>query len=747
MSTPLPHLQVEHPGRDHALALQRFVGGVQVFGGTTLLLAYSLGATSLDVGPAAQLLVGLGVIQALVGALFVAQPRRLRGWVLRRPGTLVACALAAATVVIALGGSGPARAYITGAQCWLILAGLALPGRRWIAGLTVMACVVVPTWVVVDGDVGGFEGNGAFATAFLAFGASVAAGLWMGRVTGSAAATLNRWHLVEVHELGVVDRLRHALADVRREADRLAAALRQRGDDLSPELRLLRERLAQEADLGESTVQHTTQLDTLLERISRELLDPDGPTLEVEVSEGTERVALRAVVADALLSVIRRQIDNVIRHAPGAHVILVSADLQRGVLLLRIEDDGGGTMPTRAGVGSAWSQRQLARVGGTARYFAGEHGVGLEVQVEAKALPTAAELGTLSVHRELERFGFGLLDAVRLAGYVGDTLTATSVSDSFGETWMLMAAGAIVIEGLIRAGRGGVGGLDPIGGAVLASVVSALLAAAFAWSPNGPDTVVPATTSVLVPAIVLLTAGRNRWLVAEALRLAAVAPLLAANAAGSAGLLVVYPFGVYLLVRTILRFTERASGLEERAADALGRASLAAAIVRGLSLQHDAINVLARHTTDASTVAAATALERALAALDRAARSSVDPQEIVTAGLAAALGGTLAPGDRPGAEAAAGAVDRITLFELAALAADERASCTPQGMLGRRRLVRVEPQWHRSDGSTLVLSLVAQPSLGPPEPDRLRDLRLVAEALGIGVRSTPDALTLSYARQ
>ncbi|MBJ7472435.1 MAG: hypothetical protein JHD16_14100 [Solirubrobacteraceae bacterium] len=745
MSSPIPNSLAEQPGRDHALALQRFVGGVQVFGGITLVLAYSLGAASLNVAVAGHLLVGLGVVQVLFGVLFVAQPRRLRGWVLRRPGTLVALALSAAAIVIVLGGSGPDRAYITGAQCWLILAGIALPGWRWLAGLAVVACVVIPTWVAVDGDAGGFEANGEFGTALLAFCASVSAGLWMGRVNGSAAATLNRWHLVEIHELGVVERLRQGLADVRLQADRLAAVLRSRGDDLSPELRLLRERLAQDADLGASADHHTTQLKTLLGRIRREL-DLDGPNLDVKLADGTERVALRAVVADALLSVIRRQIDNVVRHAPHASVIHVTVELQRGVLLLRIEDDGGGSMPTRAGVGSAWSQRQLARVGGTARYFAGERGVGFEVQVEAKALPTPAELGTLSVHRELERFGFGLLDAVRFAGFVGDTLTATSVSDSFGETWMLMAAGAVVIEACIRAGRAGLAGLSPVGGAMIASVVSALLAAAFAWSPNGPEVVVPATTSALVPALVLLTAGRRPWMPAEGLRLAAVAPLLAQDPAGSAGLLLVYPYGVYLLVRAILRFTARAGELEGRAADALGRASLAAAIVRGLSLRHDAINVLARHTTDAETLAAAASLERALAALDRAARSSVDPQEIVTAGLAAALGGALAPGDPPGEGTAAGAVDRITLFELAALAANERASCTPQGVLGRRRLVQIQPQWHYGDGNTLVLSLVAHPSLGPPEPDRLRDLRLVAEALGVGVRSTPQALTLSYAR-
>ncbi len=746
MSASFPHSKAVPPGRDHALALQRFVGGLQIFGGTTLAVAYVLGATPLSLGAAATALVALGVGQILCGVVWVTQPRRLRGWILRRPGALVAFGLFAATVVIALGGSGAGRAYITSAQCWLILAGLALPGRRWIAALAIVACAVVPVWVLVDGDTGGFDDDGALGTAILAFAASVAAGLWMGRVSGVAAATLNRWHLVEVHELGVVDRLRQALVDVRNGADRLASALQGRGEQLSPELRLLRERLAQEVDLGESTVQRTTQLHTLVERIRLEL-GPDAPQLKVDLAPSAERVALRAVVADAVLSVIRRQIDNVVRHAPDATAIWVRAEQQRGVLVLQVEDDGGGGLPARAGVGSAWSSRQLARVGGSARYFAGEHGVGLEVHVAATALPSASDLGARSLRQELERFGLGILDAVRLAGYVGDTLTATSISDTFGAAWLIMPVGAIVIEAVIRAGRAGIGALTPARAALLASVLSALVAASFAWAPGGPDSVVPATTSVFVPALVLFTSPRREWGFAEGLRLLAVAPLLASDPAANAGLLLVYPFGIYLLVRTILRFTQRASDLEERVADALGRASLASAVVRGLSLQHDAIDVLARNPADEPTHAAADELEAALGRLDRAARSSLNPREIVTAGLAAALGGTLDAGEASDAVGvAAGAVDRITLFELAALAADERASCTPPGILGRRRLAGIEPQWHSSGGNSLVLSLVAHPSLGPPDRERLTQLTVVAETLGIGVRSTPDALTLSYAR-
>ncbi len=717
-----------------------------MFGGTTLVIAYALGAGALRVDVAPKLLIALGLLQVVCGGLWVARPRLLRGWVLRRPGTLVGLALAASTVVIVFGGSGPGRAYITSAQCWLILAGLALPGRRWVVALIVMACVVAPSWALIDGADGGFDEDGTYLTTYIAFAASVAAGLWMGRVTGSAASTLNRWHLVEIHELGVVDRLRAGLGEVRRCANRLAAALHAERVERSTELSLLQDRLEQEANLGESSGQQTTELETLVERLRREQAD-DLPRLDVDLNAEAGRLALGPVVADAVLSVVRRQLDNVVRHAPTATVIHLTGRQHRSVIQLRIEDDGGGVLPSRAGVGTAWSRRQLARVGGSAAYFAGERGVGLEVKVPASAEPTVAESGRLSVRRELERFGFGIVDAVRLAGYVGDTLTATSVSDSFGPAWIVMPVGALLIEAVIRAGRAHVGPLTPSNGVLIASVLSALVAAAFAWLPGGGDTIVPATTSVMVPALALLTGGVRAWSLAEAMRWVAVAPLFLADPAAGLGLLVVYPLGMYLLVRAIRRFTERAGGLETRAADALGRAGLAAAVVRGLSLQHDAVDVLARNPTGAETNRAARDLEHALGALDAAARSSLDPREIIVAGLSAALGGSAVEHERGGQRSvAAGAVDRITLFELAALAADERASCAPPGMLGRRRLVRVEPHWSGTGGGDLVLTLVARPSLHPPKRDRVRELSIVAEALGIGVRSTPDALTLSYAR-
>lgn len=737
-------------GRDHALSLQRFVGGLQIFGGFTLSLGYALGADGLDLDVAATALVLLGLLQIALGVAVTARPALLRAALLRRPGTLVAFGLAATAAVIALGGSGSDRVYITSADCWLILTGLALPGLRWIPAVAVVAALVIPIWAVFDADAAGFLEDGVLTTAVIALVGSVSAGLWMGRVTGRAIATLNRWVVIELHELGVVDQLRNGLADVRAAADRLQGVIRTQGDDVATEVRLLRERLAGDRTLTPDEDGELTSLETMLRRVEEERAG-QVPLLRLTIPDGAGDLLLNDPVADALQSVVRRQLDNIVRHAPNAKVAELRVETFRDQVHIRIEDDGGGALPFRAGQGTGWSARQLGRVGGGVRYYAGDRGVGFELRVPARAAVRATDVEGLSVQREVRRFGLGFLDAVRFAGYVGDTVTASAAAGSVGHAWLVVPVGAVLIEATIRAGRAGVGGLSAAHGAVAASVITAAVTA-LAILPDGrPPEMLPATTAVLVPALVLYFVGRRAWYLAEGLRLLVALPLLVADPVGWLGFLVVYPLGFYVMVGLMVRFTRRASGLEQRVANAFGRAGLSSAVIGGLSLRHDAIDVVSRADVEPAVRDAVVELEQALTTLDRVARGNLDPRAVVAAGLSATLGGRLAPPtltpehDR-GRSIAGGAVDRITLFEVAALAADERASCAPPGMLGRRRLVRVEPTWSASDRGGLVLDLVARPTVGAPDPVVTERLRFVAESLGIEVHSTRERLTLSYDR-
>jgi hypothetical protein len=99
------------------------------------------------------------------------------------------------------------------------------------------------------------------------------------------------------------------------------------------------------------------------------------------------------------------------------------------------------------------------------------------------------------------------------------------------------------------------------------------------------------------------------------------------------------------------------------------------------------------------------------------------------------------------ADSVAGAVDWITLIELAALAADERATCAPPGLLGRRRLRALVMDWAVSDDRRgLELTLTAEPSLRPPDERALRRLQAVADTVGVAVRSSRESLVLTYVR-
>ncbi len=733
--------------RDHALALQRFVGGVQVFGGATLALAYALGAVSLHTDLAQPALVALGALQASLGLVWLLRPRTFRAIALRRPGVLTAFALGAAAAVAALGGSGVDRVYITSVQCWLIAAGYSLPGmRRWAAGLALTAAVVLPVWAAVDAGRAGFHEDGQLLTAALGLLASVGAGLWMGRTTGNAARTLARWHVVEVHELGVVRRLRQQLAAVETAAHALADRLGDRAG--RPELEGLTGRLRQ--GLAGVPDQGAVPLAELLGRVTADhAARRSGTRLVVDAGGNGEQVVLAPVVADAAQNVLARQLDNVVRHAPGAKTVTLGVAVQRGVLTLTLEDDGDGDLPFRAGTGTRWSERQLGRVGGSARYYAGDRGVGFRVEVPVSGAVAGTAVDGLSVDRALTDFSAGMLGAVRWAGYIGDSLSAHAEASTLGAWWLLMPLGAVLIELVLRGALPG--GRNPSTQRLLAaSVLSAGLAAAFVHLHGSPAALIPATTSVIVPAHLVYAGTARQWAAAELLRLAAVLPMLLRDPAAGLGLLVIYPAGLYLIVRALRRFSNRARGLEQRAADALGRAGLAAATMRGLSLQHDALDVLARTSAlDGRVDAAARDLESAVTALTAATTLSLDPREVVTTGIGAAVDGAVridpAPGARGPAEGGAvtpvGAIDRITLIELAGLAADERASCAPPGLLGRRRLRELTVGWE-DDGDAVRVAVAAEPTLQPPDGRCVARVQAVAETLGIDVESTPKALRL-----
>lgn len=719
-----------------------------MFGGVTLVAAYSLGAVSLRTDVAPPLLVGIGLLQMAIGALWLIRPRLLRGALLRRPGSLVAVALGAAIAVNALGGSGVDRVYITSVQCWLIAAGCALPGYRLAVALALAAAISLTAWAAVDAGAAGYNVDGALLTATIGLVSSFGAGLWMGRVTGLVIATLNRWHLVEIHELGIVRELRELVAQTDAAARTLAdtlGALPHR-----PELTDLAHRLRHGLGVDLDQGAPSTRLDELIARIATTQLTADGALqLHVDLNPSDSSAVLTPVVAAAVETVVQRQLGNVARHAPSATAITIRADVHGDHLRVSIEDDGGGGLAFRAGTGTLWSQRQLARVGGSARYFAGEAGVGFELHVQLSAGAIASDIDGLSVDSALTRFGTGILGAIRLAGYVGDSLSAHAEADAIGAWWLAMPLGAVAIELTLRGGLRHASPWTPQR-LVLAAILSAALAAAFALPTGGLDAVVPATTSVIIPAHLLYQGLRPAFVGVELLRLAAVSPLLFADLAGSAGLLLIYPAGMYLIVRALTRFMGRARDLEQRAADASGRATLATAAVRGLTLQHDALDVLSRLSDPpAPVLRAARDLEKALTALSRAAVASLDPRSVVETGLSAALGGPLGGpattdrGSEARGEVPAGAIDRITLVELAALVADERASCAPPGVLGRRRLDRVHVDWfHSAVGPRTRISVVAQPTLRGPDRDCVARVEAVAATLGIEVQAGEDAILL-----
>jgi hypothetical protein len=744
----------DEPSRDHALALHRFLGGVQVFGGITLITAYALGAQSLPVRGAASILIAIGALQVFVGVSWLVRTRTLRAVIVRRPGLFVLATLVPALAVMMLGGSNRDALYVTSAMCWLIASGYALPGLRWLAVSVAAIVAVGAVWIAVQGSGGGYFDDGDYVTALVGLAAAVVPGLWLGLTTGLTFSTLNRWYLVELHERGLVRRLRTQLQAVDAQAARLAALLPSGAS--STELGALRSRLAQGVGLSDATA--STSLGELLEEIALEHASlPTAIPLDLEVEPRSASSILTPTAADAVVAVIRRQLLNVARHAPDAKVIRLMASTTAGTMWIRIEDDGGGGLPFRAGVGTAWSTRQLDRVGGTSRYYAGDAGVGFEIAVPVVARPEISDVPGLSIGGSLDRFGDGMLGALRWAGYSVDSLGAYVARDEIGALWLAMPIGSLVIELVVRGGVPGLR-LPERWRPVIASAIAVALTAIYAFPANSPEVLIPSTTSVVILAHLVLSRQFNWWIVAEIARAAVALPLVLRHGSAAISVVVIYPFGFSFVALALLRFMDRARALEHTASDAVGRAALASAAVRGLSLRHDAVDVILRSTpTDDALDEAVAGLERSLGELGQLASGSLDPREVMRIGVQTALvqpvvvrRADVTPPRASSAPVAtiAGAVDWITLIELAALAADERATCAPPGLLGRRRLRTIVMDWAVvDDRRELQLTLTAEPALRAPDERALRRLQAVADAVGVTVASTPSSLTLTYVRE
>lgn len=738
--------------RDHALGLHRFLGVVQIFGGLTLVAAYSLGAPSVGLDRAPSLLVGLGLVQMAAGFVMLTRTRALRTLIIRQPGFFALSTLGAAILVMSLGGSNSDALFVTSAMCWLIASGYPLPGARWVAASVVATVIPTAVWIAVDGSRGGFDADGGYLPAVIGLIAAVVPGLWLGRTTGEASITLNRWYLVEIHEQGLVNRLRAVLGAVGDRVARVGQLLP--AGAAADEIAALRSRLTLGAGLSSDEAESTT-LGPALEELRAEHAAAGATTrLDVVTPAGVAALGLTAATADALVAVIRRQLTNVVRHAPDATVITLAATHEAGRLRVRIEDDGGGRVPFRAGTGTAWSQRQLARVAGKADYYAGDTGVGFEISVPVAARSSVSNVPGLSISEGLERFGRRMLGAMRWAGWVVDSLAAQGSADTIGAWWLIMPAGAIVAELVIQRGLPGVATARDVR-ALVASLVLVVVTAAFTIPADSPEVLVTATSSAVVLSHLLWERRERWWLAVEFLRALAVLPLLLRYGLPTIELLVIYPAGFALIILAMTRFVTRARGLEATAADAAGRATLASAAVQGLSLRHDAVDVILRSgSTDGEMRQSVDDLEASLGELRSLTDVSLDPREVMLTGVQAALARPVRvdfdqlPEGAPDAPTVAGAIDRITLIEIAALAADERASCAPPGLFGRRRLAMLAMRWSTAaDGRSLECRLMAEPSLQPPDGRSLDRLRSVAETLGIAVDSTPEALTITMRRR
>ncbi len=739
------------PPRDHALPLFRLVAGGQLLGGATLISGYGLGAPALPIAMAIPALLAVGVLQVSVGLVWLARPRAMRAIVVERPGAFVAITLALATLTAGFGGSSADSVFATSAMSWLAATGIALPGARWLAVGAASVLVDAAVWALLE-DEAGASLTGDLGTSVLALAIFVAVALWIGRAAAEATQTLNRWHVIELHERGAVGRLRPRLKAIDARAAILAAQLG--AAPASREIATLRARLR--SGVGLKSDLETVKLGDVLDALGAERGDGASPiAFAVRASSGVRATDLPSSTADALVSVLRRQFANVDRHAPSATMVTISVGEDGAGLRIRIEDDGGGRLPIVPGTGTKWSDRQLSRFGGTGRYLDGAAGLAYEVMVPAGQPVPKSTIHGLSITSSVDRFGFTMLTALRVGAYLPDSIFASAQAHTIGLWWLLMPAGALVTEAVIQFGvPGRVTTRDQR--LIVATFVTIGLVAAFSIPAGSPAVLVPASTGSIVVAHLLFVRRTGWWAGLELLRLIVVAPALVRHGAEALQYAVLYPLAFSLLVFAINRFFDRARSLERTSADAVGRTALVSAAVRGLSLRHDAIDVVVRtEDRDGALRAAAFDLEQAIVALRFESLAHLDPRESLTLGLQASMSPIPVKVDAEGPRtgplvpaAIGGAVDRVTMIELGALAAAERASCAPPGLFGRRRLRTLSAEYRTGrSGRGLALTLTAEPTLRPPGRVELQRLELIAGALGLVVTSGPAELRIERVRR
>ncbi len=618
------------------------------------------------------------------------------------------------------------------------MVGALLPLRGLITAAILTTATTAALWVAIDGAGGGYEGDGDYLIAVLGLAKYLAAGLVLGHLTGHAWRLLTRWHVVEVHARGLVQQIRAGLDDV----NRAAATLAERLDpaSVSQELRVLRARLARGVALPGDHAD--VPVSDVLQSISgRWDAGTWGPRLTVHADAPTRSALLSPVAAHTLGSVIERQLANVTRHAPQASTVQVRLTLTPGgALHIEVEDDGGGRTPTQTGLGTAWSVRQLHRIGGTLAYYDAASGTGLRVTIPIGGRPAST---ALPVREGIDRFAFGMVAVLRWSSYVGDTLIAQAMP-GLGSRWLLMPLGACLIELAIQRGIPGVA-TSRQARQLLASALAVALTAAFTLPAGSPPELVPASTSVVVLSQLLLARPARR-----------VAGVRARAGGGRDAARRTHRRQPHRdrgdLPRGVQPARLRAAPLpRSRAGPRRHRARRPRPHRAGRCRRPRPHPPPRRRERAAARGHGRSAGEgsrrrpRCRRAPPRRRRDRRGlPSEVVRSGLEAAVAvPILLEGDAPQRAKLGAVVDRITLAELAALAADERASCAPPGLLGRRRLRALHLRWETTDAGAAEIRLRAEPTLRAPDRRSAQALEEVADHLGLVVQPTADDLRLA----
>jgi signal transduction histidine kinase len=174
---------------------------------------------------------------------------------------------------------------------------------------------------------------------------------------------------------------------------RRAVALAEDGDDLDALTAQLRTTLAEVEDLG--TAAHAVQLDVggllpAIEALAERVESTSDVTVTIDVLDPprVDDGEPPAAVAAAALRVVRLALDNTVRHAPGARVVL-TVDARPDALTVAIVDDGPGLATDRSDAALA-GRRGLA-----------------DMATEAAASGARLEVGTAPTGGTRVWFGWG----------------------------------------------------------------------------------------------------------------------------------------------------------------------------------------------------------------------------------------------------------------------------------------------------------------------------------------------------